>query len=59
MVVSEMKCGMCGRRFEAELLDRDNPKERNVRGVPMRCPQCSSTMLEMIRVLRRVARRAS
>jgi DNA-directed RNA polymerase subunit RPC12/RpoP len=59
MVVKEMKCGMCGRRFDAELLDREDPRERHMQGAPLRCPNCNSTMLETIRVIRRVTRRVS
>jgi len=59
MVVKEMKCGMCGWRFEAELLDRDDPRERHVAGAPLRCPKCPSTILETIRVIRRETRRVS
>ena len=59
MIVSEMKCGMCGRRFEAEMLDREDPKERQVQGMPLRCLNCNSTMVEKVRVIRRVTRRVS
>ncbi len=30
MIVVEMKCGMCGRRFEIDLVDRQDPDERDV-----------------------------
>ena len=59
MVVKEMKCSMCGHRFQAELLDREDPNERHVFGAPLRCPKCNSTMVEAIRVIRREARRVS
>jgi DNA-directed RNA polymerase subunit RPC12/RpoP len=59
MIISEMKCSMCGRRFEAEMLDREDPKERHVPGVPLRCPNCNSTVVEKIRVIRRLTQRAS
>jgi DNA-directed RNA polymerase subunit RPC12/RpoP len=59
MIVSEMKCGMCGRRFEVEMLDREDPRERHVQGVPVRCPNCNSTMVEKVHVIRRVTRRVS
>lgn len=59
MVVSDMKCGMCGHRFQAEVLDREDPRERIVQGVPLRCPNCNSTMVEKIRVIRRVTRPVS
>lgn len=59
MVISEMKCGMCGHRFELEILDRDDPKEKHVSGYPVRCPKCQSTTVEKTRVVRRVTRRAS
>lgn len=59
MVVIEMKCQMCGRRFEAEVLDREDPKERHVQGMPIRCPNCKSTLVEKLRTIRRVTRRVS
>jgi len=59
MVVSEMKCGMCGYRFEAHLLDREDPKEKHEPGARLRCPKCNSMTVEVVRVLRRVPRRAS
>jgi DNA-directed RNA polymerase subunit RPC12/RpoP len=59
MIVSEMKCSMCGHRFESEMLDREDPKERHVQGAPLRCPKCNSTVVEIIRVIRRVTQRAS
>lgn len=59
MIVGEMKCQMCGRRFEVELLDREDPRERHVQGAPARCPNCNSTQVEKVRVIRRVTRRVS
>jgi DNA-directed RNA polymerase subunit RPC12/RpoP len=59
MIVREMKCGMCGRRFEVEVLDRDDPKEKHVPGYPIRCPECHSGVVEKVRDIRRVTRRAS
>jgi hypothetical protein len=59
MIVSEMKCGMCGRRFEVEMLDREDPKERHACGIPVRCPNCNSTTVEKVCVIRRVTRRVS
>jgi DNA-directed RNA polymerase subunit RPC12/RpoP len=59
MIVREMKCGMCGRRFELEVLDRDDPKEKHVPGYPVRCPECHSTVVEKVRDIRRVTRWAS
>lgn len=60
MVVNEMKCGMCGHRFEIEVLDREDPKEKHIPGVPVRCPKCNSSLaIEKIRAIRRVTRRVS
>lgn len=59
MLIREMKCGMCGRRFEVEVLDRDDPKEKQVRGYPVRCPDCHSNMIEKVRDIRRVTLQAS
>ncbi len=46
MVLVKLKCQRCGYRFEATALDRDDPRESEKPGKPIRCPQCSSTMLE-------------
>lgn len=59
MVVNEMKCTMCGKRFEVEVLDREDPRERNVHGYPVLCPNCNSRFVETIRTIRRVTRSAS
>lgn len=59
MVLTEFKCGMCNHRFEAEVLDRDDPRERNKPGAPLRCPNCQSTILEILRTIRKVLRRVS
>jgi DNA-directed RNA polymerase subunit RPC12/RpoP len=54
MVVALLKCQMCGRQFEAEMLDRGDPNERQRRGTSIRCPECNSTRIEMLRTVRRV-----
>jgi len=54
MVVALLKCQMCGRQFETEMLDRDDPNERHRNGAPIRCPNCSSTRIEVLRTLRRL-----
>ena len=52
MVVKLFKCQMCGTRFEVEVLDQDDPRERNQPGAPVRCPKCGSTQIEAVRTLR-------
>ena len=59
MVVIEMKCQMCGHRFEVESLDREDPKERHIQGMPVRCTNCKSMQVEKIRTIKRLTRRAS
>jgi DNA-directed RNA polymerase subunit RPC12/RpoP len=54
MVVALLKCQMCGKQFEAEMLDRDDPNERQRGGTPIRCPNCGSAEIELLRALRRV-----
>lgn len=55
MLIKELKCQCCGRRFEAKVLDRENPREERVHGNPVRCPSCRSTLIEEVRVLRRAS----
>ena len=55
MIVVQMKCQMCGERFEAKLLDRDDPKERSIIGSPVRCPRCNSERVETVRRVRRAS----
>jgi DNA-directed RNA polymerase subunit RPC12/RpoP len=59
MVVQEIRCSMCGNTFEAKVLDRDDPQERDVYGSSLRCPKCNSVMLNVVRTIRRAERRAS
>ena len=59
MVLQEFKCQHCNHRFEAEVLDDDEPQERNRRGSPLRCPVCNYSLLEILRTVRRRIRRAS
>jgi predicted Zn-ribbon and HTH transcriptional regulator len=54
MVVAELKCRMCGTHFKAEILDRDDPNERDRRGNPIRCPKCKSTEIEVLRIVRQL-----
>lgn len=52
MIIAKLKCQMCGTRFEAKVLDRDDPLEHNARGKPVRCPSCGSTRIETIQRVR-------
>jgi NAD-dependent SIR2 family protein deacetylase len=54
MVVKTLLCQMCGQSFEAEVLDREDSRERDRPGNPVTCPQCHSPRLEVIRTLHRV-----
>lgn len=56
MLVVEMKCQMCGTRFEATILDPENPAEARERGRPVRCPTCNSMQIDRMRVRQVVAR---
>ena len=53
MIIVQLKCQMCGHHFEGNLLDRDDPKERDIVGSPVRCPRCNSQRVETIRRVRR------
>jgi DNA-directed RNA polymerase subunit RPC12/RpoP len=53
MVIVVLKCQMCGKTFEAEVLDDDDPQERDRPGNPIRCPQCNSPRVETTRRIRR------
>lgn len=52
MIVSEMRCGMCGGSIEVKLLDRKDPKCAPLSRVMIRCPNCNSSMMEDVRVIR-------
>jgi DNA-directed RNA polymerase subunit RPC12/RpoP len=54
MIVAVLKCQMCGAKFEAEMLDRDDSNERHRHGSPIRCPRCNSTEIEVLRTVRRL-----
>ena len=55
MILKLFKCQMCGHRFEAEVLDRENPKENHIVGSQLRCEKCNSAKIEPVRTLRRRA----
>lgn len=56
MLILEMKCGMCGNRFEAKALDNEDARERHQHGTPIRCPKCNSSVVEKVRTIRQVER---
>lgn len=53
MVVALVKCQICGRHFEVEMLDQADPNERDRHGTQIRCPNCQSAEIEIVRPLRR------
>jgi hypothetical protein len=59
MVLKLFKCQTCNNRFDAEVLDNDDPKERQIQGPPLRCPNCRSSRLEVLRTIEKRVRRAS
>lgn len=58
MLLVELLCQICGSRFEAEVLDRENPREQH-EGNPVRCPHCDSMRIERIRVKQSMERSAA
>lgn len=59
MLLQQFKCQQCNHRFEAEVLDKEEPRERNLPSHPLRCPKCRSSMIEVLRTIERRTRRAS
>jgi hypothetical protein len=59
MLLQLFKCQRCNHRFEAEVVDKDEPRERDLPTHPLRCPSCHSTMVEILRTIERRVRRAS
>lgn len=57
MLMKEFRCTRCGKQFETECLDREDPRERFKAGAPIRCPnpECRSEFIEQIRIIRRVS----
>ncbi len=53
MLLKLFKCQMCGFRFENEVLDRNDPQEKNTPGSPICCDQCGSPRVEPVRTIRR------
>lgn len=53
MLLKLFKCQMCDFRFEVKVLDRSDPKERDVPGNPICCDRCRSPRVEPIRTIRR------
>ncbi len=59
MLLKLFKCQQCNNRFDAEVIDRDEPRERNLPTHSLRCPSCGSTWVEVLRTIERRVRRAS
>lgn len=59
MILQEFRCQQCNHRFEAEVLDDNDPKERDRPGSRLRCPKCNFSMLDLLRTIVRRSRRAS
>lgn len=58
MLLVEMRCQMCGDRFEATVLDREISNESHERGEPVRCPRCSSMQIDRLRIKQVITREA-
>jgi len=59
MLLQQFKCQKCNHRFEAEVVDKEEACEMNIPTHPLRCPECHSTFVEVLRTIKRRARRAS
>ncbi len=57
MVVMELRCQICGRRFEAAVLDPEDRDERERPSSPVRCPNCGSSEIQPVRTIGRVAKK--
>jgi DNA-directed RNA polymerase subunit RPC12/RpoP len=51
MVKKEFKCQRCGTKFEIEVFEKGEAEARRQPTAPVRCPKCSSTFIEIVRVL--------
>jgi DNA-directed RNA polymerase subunit RPC12/RpoP len=58
MIVVEFRCTRCGREFEVQCIDREDPREEHDIGGQVRCDneRCRSTYVKRVRVLRRIPR---
>lgn len=43
---AQFRCERCDRELEAEVLDRDNEKDRETPRRPLKCPYCQSTKVK-------------
>ena len=50
MLLVVLPCETLGEAFEADVLDRENPRESQEVGNPVRCPRCDSSRVERVRV---------
>ncbi|MFU7557546.1 hypothetical protein ACMFWY_02525 [Roseiconus sp. JC912] len=53
MLVKLLKCQICGHRFEVEVFDREDPREKDEPGYPVVCEKCASPRLEPVWVRRK------
>lgn len=59
MVVKELKCTRCGHRFEREVFEKGEAEQFILPSSPVRCPECGSTYIADVRIVRQLPRRAS
>lgn len=59
MLLMTFKCQSCNHRIEAEVVDKDEPRERDLPTSPVACPRCRCTWIETLQLVERRARRAS
>ncbi len=56
MLLKEYKCTRCGRKFDKEVFEEGEAETLLVPTAPVRCPECDSTYIEPVRVVRHIPR---
>lgn len=56
MLLKEYICTRCGRKFENEVFEEGEAEKRHLPWAPVRCPECESTFIEPVRIVRHIPR---
>jgi DNA-directed RNA polymerase subunit RPC12/RpoP len=59
MLRKEFRCTRCGNRFERDVFEEGEAECQMRPTAPVRCPECGSTYIEEVRIVRHLPRRAS
>jgi len=56
MLLKEYKCTRCGHKFDMEVFEEGEAETLLLPSAPLQCPDCASTYIEPVSVIRHIPR---